>query len=146
MFYQLLQPSSSRDGFPPRRAWPRALLTAWVSVAVLGACGDDTASPGGSPGTLEARLTSPNGPEGALLVEIDGPLRSVSVEQGHLFHHRAEGHTQVLVVLDEPGEVRFRIDVADMDQAPPYRIIEVAGPDDTLRPDPAGYALRFTSP
>ena len=143
MLDRLLHRESRETGHPPSRAWPRALLTVWVSVAALGSCGDDTASPGASPGTLEARLTSPNGPEGALLVEIDGALGSVSAEVGHLFHQRVEGRTMVVVVLEEAGEVRFRFDVPDVEAIPAYRIIEVSGPDDTLRGDLAGYTLQL---
>lgn len=146
MTFRLLLQGKARDEVSLRRPRPRAFLAACLGIVILVACGDDSAGPRAAPGVLEARLASPHGPEGALLVEIDGPLGSVTTQTGHLFHHRAEGRTQVLVVLEDGGEIRFRIEVPDANQVPTYRIIEVSGPDDALRPDLAGYVLRFDPP
>lgn len=109
------------------------------------ACADGSTEPR-PPGTLDVVLESPNGPEGALLVEIDGPLQAVETESGHLFRNDAEGRTQILIVLESAGEIGFRIGVANGADPPEYRIIEVAGPDDRLRGDLAGYRLSFGGP
>ncbi|MDH3223191.1 MAG: hypothetical protein OEO23_05705 [Gemmatimonadota bacterium] len=91
-------------------------------------------------------LESPNGPEGALLVELDGTVGSAETATGHLFRHQAEGRTQLLLVLETAGEIRFRLGVPDGASPPDYRIIEVSGPDDRLRDDLSAYRLSFQPP
>ena len=119
-------------------------LAAVAACSAL-SCADGSTEPP-PPGTLGVVLQSPNGPEGALLVEIDGPVQTVETDAGHLFRNDAEGRTQILIVLESAGEIGFRIGVANRNAPPEYRIIEVAGPDDQLRGDLSGYRLSFGGP
>lgn len=121
-----------------------AVLALGATVAALG-CGDDSAAPEVTPGELTLRLNSPNGAEGALLVEIDGPVSVSNQAVGGLYTVQDGDITRVLVVMDEAGEIQFRITVPDVQLAPEYRIIEVSGPDDSLRAVLDGYTLEFTS-
>lgn len=131
------------------RKGPSTSIAPWgavvLAVASLLTCADGSTEPR-PPGTLTVVLESPNGPEGALLVEIDGPVRDVATENGLLFRNDAEGRTQILIVLESAGEIRFLVGVPNGADPPEYRIIEVSGPDDELRGDLAGYRLSFGEP
>ncbi|MGI9628571.1 MAG: hypothetical protein ACR2QM_17180 [Longimicrobiales bacterium] len=116
-------------------------------VAVLGgaaACDDGSTSPGAQPGTVTATLTSPNGPEGAALVEITAPAAQVTQATGQLYSSTDDSATQVLIVLDEAGVIRFDLALPDIQSRPTYRVLQVSGPDDRLRSDLSGYTLEFT--
>ena len=135
----------NRRGTESRRG--RASLLGAVALAAvsLAACADGSTEPS-PPGMIDVVLTSPNGPEGGLLVEIDGPIRTVETDTGHLFRNDAEGRTQVLIVLDSPGDITFSIGVPNGAALPEYRIIEVSGPDDQLRTDLSAYRLSLGAP
>ena len=134
----------NRRGTESRRG--SSLLGAVALAAVsFAACADGSTEPT-PPGMIDVVLTSPNGPEGGLLVEIDGPVRTVETDTGHLFRNDAEGRTQVLIVLDSPGDITFSIGVPNGTALPEYRIIEVSGPDDQLRTDLSAYRLSPGAP
>lgn len=90
-------------------------------------------------------LASPNGSEGAVLLELDVPISSLQALGGEAFQESVDGRTRILA-LDDAGEIRFRVGVRDTREPPPYRIIEVAGPDSALRGDLSGYTLTFAVP
>jgi len=126
-----------------RGPWLRSLLVA--AIFLTAGCTDGGSAPH-PPSAMDVTLESPNGPEGALLVELDGTVGSAETATGHLFRHQAEGRTQLLLVLETAGEIRFRLGVPDGASPPDYRIIEVSGPDDRLRDDLSAYRLSFQPP
>lgn len=106
--------------------------------ALLGAC-DDSA-----PGTLTATLISPNGPEGAAYVTLSGPgITQVTSLDARTFSNAVGDTVHVVVVRDQPGQLRFLIEVADTTLAPSALIVEVAGGDNRLRANAASYRLEI---
>ena len=128
--------------------WARSRLgpgaLALGTALVLGGCGDGASAPPVTPGDLTVVLESPNGAEGAVLVEIDGFVSASAPAAGELYTVEDGEMTRVLVILDEAGEIRFQITVPDVREDPEYRIIEVSGPDDSVRQLLDGYTLEFT--
>ena len=125
--------------FGAARTLRAALLAALVSG--LAACGDE--GPVSGPGELTATVVSPNGAEGAaLLLLIGDGLGALAPVDGRVFG-RQEGDTLRVVVVNEGGgDLRFRVAVPDTTQKPQAVLVEVAGPDDQLRPL-AGYTLEL---
>lgn len=117
----------------------RLLLATFVAVFV-GACGDQGPVP--AAGTFAVTVVSPNGAEGAAVVVLVGEgLREASAVEGRVFSDR-RGDTLRVVVAQEPaGTLQFLIAVDDTTQRPTGSVLEVAGPDDQLRPALAGYVL-----
>jgi hypothetical protein len=96
------------------------------------------------PGTLTATLVSPNGPEGAAYVRLYGSgITGVSPLDGRTFAHAVGDTMHVVVVRDQPGEIRFQVAVADTTRALAALLVEVAGGDNRLRSDPANYRLEL---
>ncbi len=58
-----------------------------------------------------------------------------------MFHWRAGGLSRVVVLLDQPGELRFRVSVEDLNRPPRLRIVEVADPSNALRASLARYSV-----
>jgi hypothetical protein len=105
-------------------------------------CGDNPTPPRiPSPGTLTVRLDSPAGPESAARFRlIGGGIREILASEGRVFSALRGDTADVVVVLQVPGDVRFRLTVADTADLPSMTVVEVAGPDNTLRV-PGGYSL-----
>lgn len=123
----------------------RALAGLGLLVAGLGAC--DVLGPGGpeGPGAFSATLISPNGAEGSGVFELVGGigLGTVLPVDGEVLYHHADGSTRIVVVLDEPGEIRFKVRTEDIGELPDVRVLEVADGADQLRPSLSGYSVRF---
>jgi hypothetical protein len=96
------------------------------------------------PGTLSATLLSPNGPEGAAYVTLFGPgIGQVSALDARTFAHAAGDTVHVVVIRDEPGQVRFQVEVSDTTRLPAALLVEVAGGDNRLRPDASSYRVEL---
>ncbi len=94
------------------------------------------------PGDLAVVLLSPNGPEGAAVLETtDGGILQITSVSGQTAHWRAGGATRIVVLLDAPGEIRFRLSVDNVRSPPEITIIEVADGDNRLRDDLSGYSV-----
>lgn len=121
----------------------RALLPSLLAAALTAvACTDEGPVPG--PGTLTATLVSPNGAEGAALVSFFGPGIGEVVGSSGVVHWERHADTLLAVLLDEEGgELAFAVSVEDTTRVPTGVVLEVAGPDDQLRPRLDGYALEF---
>lgn len=120
----------------PRRAAAALLL------AAAAACGPDASAPRNV--DVVATLRSPNGAEGAAVVELSGAeVLDASTDGGRLFLAGAGGVTRVVIVRDEPGAIAFRLTVDREAPTPAAVVVEVAGPDDALRPSVDGYAVEF---
>jgi hypothetical protein len=106
------------------------------------ACGD--AGPRSGPGTLTATLTSPNGAEGAAVVEIFGEgIGGVAALDGRIFAERRGDTVRVVIVSEPAGALRFSVEVSDTTRRPGGVVVEVADPTDQIRPTVSGYGLEF---
>lgn len=117
-----------------------ALLLVW-------ACSDDPAGPSG-PADVVVEVVSPNGLEGAAVLEISGggfsDLRLAAAGEGVLFaESTSAGEALVGVILDRGGDLRFVMTVEDAGDPPRIDVLSVAGADDRLRPSTAGYQVRI---
>jgi hypothetical protein len=106
------------------------------------ACGDDPTPPEPLPGDLLVTIVSPNGVEGSAVLEtVDERIAAVTAEGAQIFHRRAGGLSRVVILLDVAGDLRFRLSVADQNNPPRLQIVEVAGADNGLRANLAGYVV-----
>jgi hypothetical protein len=120
-----------------RRPWT---LSA-AMVLALASCGD--AGPIAAPGDLTATVVSPNGTEGAAMIKVIGAgVLDILALDGRVFSERRGDTTNVVVVNPEGGALRFTISVADTTAPPEAVLVEVAGPDDAIRPL-AGYSVEM---
>jgi hypothetical protein len=120
-------------------------LAALVLLAT-GAC--DSTGPDGprGPGSFLATLVSPNGDEGSAVFELTGgvELGAVTGFGGEVFHQHFGGSTRVVVVLDQPGQISFRIGTGDVGEPPEAAVIQVADGENELRPSVAAYRVEIT--
>jgi len=134
----------------PRRLRPAAALRgaprllAALLLAALGACGDQ--GPVSGAGAFTVTLVSPNGPEGAAVVELlgDGLGEITAYGDTEVYSYASEGRTRVVLIDPSGGTLAFRVAVADTTQRPTSVVREVAGLDDELRPTTAGYVLELS--
>jgi hypothetical protein len=89
-------------------------------------------------------LLSPGGAEGAAVFELAGGtgLGEVTAEGGEAHHQRSGRTSRVVVLLDDPGTVRFRVATSDVGEVPRVTVLQVAGGDNGLRSSLAGYHVR----
>lgn len=117
-----------------------------VTVLVLAAvgCGGDV-GPEIRPGFLTVSVVSPNGSEGAALISVVGVgVRNVESTGGRVFTFSQGDTTRILVVLDSPGELGFRISVPDVGSPPVATVVQVADGGNALRADLSAYRVRFS--
>jgi hypothetical protein len=119
----------------------RALAIAGLLAAV--ACDDAPPEPQPVPGELDVTLVSPNGSEGAAVLETeDEGIVEISVEERlQAFHWTEGGLTRIVVLLEEVGEVRFRMSVTDVNRPPQLDLIDVADGENRLRNALDGYEI-----
>ncbi len=114
-------------------------------VAGLSACNTSPSGPSG-PGRLEVSLASPNGSEGAAVIVLKGSgLFELGGVAGQIFTARSADSLVAVVVLDEPGVIKFTVRVEDVAVVPSARVVEVAGADNQLRTSLAGYEFQVTA-
>lgn len=119
------------------------LLISAVLLAVVG-CGGDV-GPEIRPGFLTASLVSPNGFEGAALISVVGVgLGNVESTGGRVFTFSRGDTTRILVVLDAPGDLGFRISVPDVGTPPVAMVVQVADGGNALRADLSAYRVSFS--
>lgn len=114
-----------------------------VAIALLAACADE--GPVSGPGTMTATLRSPNGSEGAAVIQLvgDGVGAITAVGATEVYGNPSDGTTRVVLVNRAGGTLSFQVAVADTTQPPSWVIQEVAGPDDELRASLTGYGLEI---
>jgi hypothetical protein len=119
----------------------RSLLAMAIVALLFPAC--DSSSPT-TAGTLTAVLVSPNGEEGAAVLDVSGTVESISAANGVSLHTTpvATG-TRVIVVRLTPGELSLKVTVPDVSRPPGVTVVEVADGDDKLRQSLAGYRVEF---
>lgn len=132
------------------RRWALATGAALATLAAISGCGGDGSGPVGPPaaevGMLAVHLTSPVPRAGAVLLTISGPAvptELTTTQPGVIVHQRAvAGGTSVAMFGSIAAGELLRMRVPDVGAAASYRatVREVAGEDNALREDLAGYA------
>ncbi|MBT8395900.1 MAG: hypothetical protein HKO65_07480 [Gemmatimonadetes bacterium] len=121
----------------------RGLALVGLVPFLVWAC--DSTGPKGpmGPGNLAITLLSPNGPEGSAVLEITGgaDLSFVSTTGGEVFFEHSAGSSRVIVVMDDPGEINFRVGTEDVGVIPSVDVVQVAGGEDQLRLSLSGYEV-----
>ena len=118
------------------------VLVALASAALLAACDSD--APGPTAGVLTATLVSPNGAEGAAHLKLFGEgITEVRALDARTFSFTRGDTVNVVVVRDQPGDLRFQIALSDASRLPSVSIAEVAGGDDALRTNVQGYRVEL---
>ena len=127
---------------PRRPVFFGALL---LLAGLLGTSGCGDAAPVSAPGTLTAIVESPNGAEGAALIRLIGEgVASVEPLTGDLYSSVLGDTTRVVVLLDTPGDIAFRLNVADTTRLPVVTLLQVADGQNELRAGLSGYSVRYT--
>jgi hypothetical protein len=119
----------------------RILLAA---ALVLVACTD--AGPAIGRAALTATLDSPNGDEGAAVIELfgEGVLGVRGTGATEVYSDRVGETTRVVLIHPTGGTLSFEVELLNRRRRPVAVVREVAGPDDELRSDLSGYHVGFT--
>lgn len=92
-----------------------------------------------------ATLISPNGAEGAAVIELTGVgVTGLATDDGAFFSQFNGTTVRVVVVRDDPGDITFRFVVPNKGDRPNWSVIEVADGNNGLRGSVSGYQLEFT--
>jgi hypothetical protein len=119
------------------------------ALALLATCGAALAGCSGDGGPTQqlhgavGRLVSPNGAEGAAVIEIAASVDSVEVLGGEGFLRPANGVTRIAVVLDQPGTIRFGLPRLPRGTGPTATVVQVADGNNQLRADVAAYRVDY---
>lgn len=124
-----------------------ALVAGTLLLLALSAC--DLLGPSSSdgPGFLDIELLSPHGPEGAALLELAGVegLSGITSQGAWVFYHDQGESLRVVVILNDPGTIRFRVGTASVKKVPEVTILQVSGADDSLRPSLSGHRVTVSA-
>ncbi len=109
-----------------------------LAVVALG-CSDPHGP--GRPSGFTLAVVSPNGAEGAALLDVAAAQVIGVTSESAVVHTQVEGdRLMVVLVRVQPGELRAFVEVSDATRPLDVRLVQVAGPTNALRPL-AGYAL-----
>lgn len=118
-------------------------LLLFLALAPALSCGEDGTAPS-DPTLFEARLSSPEPSEGAVLVKLTGPVADVTAPAADTLLLRSRADTTwVFVALRAPGTLGFTIRTPELVGPPSVAVLQVVGPDDALRNDPGRYTLEL---
>ena len=125
---------------PSRRCLVKRVLPTALAL-VLVACNSDGTAPN-RPGEIRAVVVSPDGDLGAAVLELGG-VSDITPVGGRAFTERNGDVLRVVIVLDEPGQIEFRIKTADMTGQPTATVVEVADGDNQVPESVSGYRVQF---
>ena len=112
------------------------------AVAALAFAGCEGSTRPDGPGTLTAVLVSPNGAEGAAILDVVGQVDSFDGSSDvSVYTTPTANGTRAIVVRLSPGALQMSMRVPDVSNPPAITVVEVAGGDDKLRPSVAGYRV-----
>jgi hypothetical protein len=103
--------------------------------------------PTATPGTLTARLVTPNSDDGAIIVDITGPAPAAeptALTPGASLYARSNGNTARVAVFGALGSgALVRFSVPDVNAASQYsaQVAEVSDRSNALRPSVTGYQV-----
>ena len=120
----------------------RFVIAVAVSVMLVAAC-DNSARPGGG-GNVDAVLVSPNGDEGAAVLDVTGTVESFTGTEGvSVYTTPTSTGTRVVLVRLTPGTLSMKLSLQDQDRLPAISVVEVADGDDRVRQSVAGYTVEL---
>jgi hypothetical protein len=98
------------------------------------------------PGIFSLAVLSPHGAEGSAVLAIKGGegLGAVWAEGGEALYQRAGGSIRVVVVLDDPGQLRLRVRTEEIREHPEAELLQVADGNNRLRSSLAGYSIAIS--
>lgn len=123
----------------------RGIFLVLLASSFLLACSD--LGPGGAkgPGAIHVDLVSPNGVEGSAVFRMAGGagLGEVTSFGGEVFYNHDYGSqtSRLVVILDAPGHIRFKIRTSDVGELPEITLTQVADGNDDLRGSLDGYRI-----
>ena len=113
-----------------------------TASAFLVGCDSDAPVP--AAGVVTATLVSPNGPEGAAHLRLFGEgITEVRPLDARTFSNVRGDTVNVVIVRDQPGDLRFLVALSDTTRLPVVAVLEVAGGDDKLRANPQAYRVEM---
>lgn len=125
------------------------MLAAFISALCLSAAATGCdflglSGPSG-PGELHAIIVSPNAYDGAAVIEMTGGsgLTWLTSDDGEVIYEHDGSTTRVIVILDDPGPITFRIRVEDVAELPAATVIQVADGNNELRTSLTDYDVEW---
>jgi len=116
-------------------------MIATAAILAFTASCDSPARPGGR-GNLTAVITSPNGDEGAAVLDVNGTVDAfVGSSDVSVYTTPAPSGTRVVLVRMTPGALSVTLTVPDISRPPTISIVEIADGADHLRASLAGYTV-----
>lgn len=123
-------------------------LVGSLLLLLLAGCSDPGSPTPSGPGAIQVRLVSPNGPEGSAVFELqtDASLGVVSPFGGEVYYEHNSGRrmSRIIIIMDLPGEIGFRVRTGDVGDLPEVKILQVADGSDGLRESLVGYDAEVT--
>jgi hypothetical protein len=111
-----------------------------ATALAAAACDDVGQPPSGR--ELNVTVVSPNGAEGAAVLETTAPgIVGVASEAGDAFFSSSDTLTRIVVILDRPGALRFTLSFDTVPAPPALLLVEVADGANNLRDDLADYEV-----
>jgi len=97
-----------------------------------------------SSGILTAALITPNGAEGAAVIDVSGVLDSVTATDGtQLFETPTATGKRIVLVRLTPGELSMKVNVPDVSNLPHFTVVQVADGDNKLRQLTPSYTMSY---
>ena len=121
--------------------WQRNVLTA-LALCVAGCSKGDSGPTSHLDGPIGV-LSSPNGAEGAAIIEFAGVVDSVMIVGGKAYLRTSGGRTRAALVLDQAGTIRFSLPKITGGSPPAATVIEVADGNNQLRSNTAAYQVTY---
>ncbi|MEO7521978.1 MAG: hypothetical protein ABIW79_09195 [Gemmatimonas sp.] len=123
----------------------RRFITGATILLVAAVACERATSPASGPGAVATKLVSPNGDDGAALLEFSAGVQSVSAPAGTtaFLERLPDGAVRVLLVRETPGRFEFSLRVADRASLPTARVLDVSDAVDVPRTDVTVYRIEY---
>ena len=119
----------------------RRLALLVLLAAPFAACDTGSGTPQGA-GPLTVTVESPRGAEAAAAVRLVGPgLGALQPIDSEVYGDRRGDTLRVVILRQEPGLLRFLVEVQDTTRKPLAELLEVAGGDNLLQGALQEYAV-----
>ena len=113
-------------------------------LSLLFVIGCDGSTEPSGPGTITVSIVSPNGAEGAAILDIVGPVETVTgANDVSAYPTPSATGTRVVLVRMTPGSLQVRLGIPDVSRPPSVSVIEVADGNDRLRESVGGYSVEL---
>jgi hypothetical protein len=117
-------------------------FTALVTTILLAGCSGERTPTQQLTGAI-GRVDSPNGAEGAALVEFASPVSEIVVAGGTSYLRTVGSVTRAALVLDRPGTIRFSLPAFEAANAPAATVLEAADGNNGMRSSVANYRVTY---